>query len=43
MNIIWINILGLSLIALTVWWFWLSKPSQASQAQESDKNEMSHH
>ncbi len=43
MNIIWINILGVSLIALIVWWFWLSKPSQLNQAEESDKNEMSHH
>ena len=25
-----INILGLSLIALIVWWFWLYKPSEAS-------------
>lgn len=29
-----INILGLSLIALIVWWFWLYKPSEASIAKD---------
>jgi len=43
MNIIWVNVLGVSLIALIVWWFWLSKPSQVSQEEASDNNETSHH
>ncbi|RLA44763.1 MAG: cupredoxin domain-containing protein [Gammaproteobacteria bacterium] len=29
-----INILGLLLIALIVWWFWLYKPSEASIAED---------
>lgn len=29
-----VNILGLSLIALIVWWFWLYKPSEASNAED---------
>lgn len=41
MNILWVNILGLSLIALIVWWFWL--PQQKSQEKKNDENEMSHH
>ena len=43
MNIIWVNVLGVSLIAAIVWWFWLSKPSPLNQTEESDKNETSHH
>ena len=43
MNIFWINVLGVLLIALIVWWFWLSKPSPLNHAEESDENEMSHH
>ncbi len=43
MNIFWVNILGMSLIAVIVWWFWLSKPGQKSQQEKSDENEISHH
>ncbi len=47
MNIFLVNILGVSLIAAIVWWFWLSKSGQENQQkksdEKSDENEMSHH
>jgi plastocyanin domain-containing protein len=47
MNILWVNILGLSLIALIVWWFWLSQPKPINQEEKSeeksDENAKGHH